>query len=125
MAIVITTFVENEIVSTTKISDNPVSFYQKIVNAAKNNPTLVEITNMENYPVEGMRFENGEFIETEDLKFISNPNLANSHTFAFIVDNVYVATQGFDVPEMLGNVAAYQSNPTFEVTEGVEDIYID
>jgi hypothetical protein len=29
-------------------------FYEKIIDAAKNNPTVVDITNMENYPVEGM-----------------------------------------------------------------------
>lgn len=118
-----TVYVENEKVATMNLPENTPLFYQKIIDAAKNNPTIVEITNMENYPVEGMIFENNSFIETEELKFTSNPNASNSYTFAFIVDNIYVATQGFDSPDMLKWIAAYQSNPIFEILEGVEDTY--
>ena len=118
-----TIYVGDEKVTTMRFPDNPLNFYQKIINAAKNNPILVDMTSMENYPVEGMAFENNVFVETEELKFISNPNASNSHTFAFIVDNVYVATQGFDNPEMLMFIAAYQSNPRFEILENAEDSY--
>ena len=125
MATSITTFVEGEHVGLTILPSNPLPFYQKIIDACKNNPTLINITNIENYPVEGMIFENGMFIETEDLKFISNPGVAGTHTFAFIVDNIYVATDGFDNEEMFKYVAAYESNPTFEVLEDIQHEFVD
>ena len=123
MAISIVVYVEDEIVATVTLPSNPILFYQKIIDAVKNNPTIVDITNMENYPVEGMRFENNAFIETEELKFITNPSQTNSTTFAFIVDGLYVATEGFDTSESMLFISAYQSNPRFEVLENVESIY--
>jgi hypothetical protein len=123
MATSVVIYVDDEIVATVTLPSNPISFYQKILDAVKNNPTMVDITNMENYPVEGMRFENNVFIETEELKFISNPGLSNSTTFAFVVDGIYVATEGFHTSEDLMFISAYQSNPRFEVLENVESIY--
>jgi hypothetical protein len=119
MATAMTIYVGDEFVTNMLFPDNPLPFYEKIINAAKNNPTVLDITNIENYPVEGMSFQDNSFIETEELKFITNPNPSNSHTFAFIVDGVYVATQGFDSPEMSMFIAAYQSNPRFEIEEGI------
>jgi len=123
MATSITIYVEDEKVTTVTFPNNGVLFYEKIIHAAKNNSTIVDITNMENYPVEGMAFENNVFIETEELKFITNPGLSNSTTFAFVVNGIYVATEGFDTLESPMFISAYQSNPRFEVLEDVESIY--
>jgi hypothetical protein len=120
MATSMTVYVGDEFVTNMLFPDNPLPFYEKIINAAKNNPTIVDITNMENYPVEGMSFQDNSFIETEELNFITNPNGSTSHTFAFIVDGVYVATQGFDAPDWLMIISAYQSNPRFEILEDIE-----
>jgi hypothetical protein len=95
-----------------------VDFVKEIVEAASKNPSIVEITDLNVFPVTGMRYENNEFIEDleKGLSFFDHSNLTGLTCFAYIVDNTVAAIH--KVPEAHAPwIAALQSNPTFEVLD--------
>jgi hypothetical protein len=102
------------------IDENPIMGWAKIRDSFRMNPKIVEITEMDLLPVPGMLYIDGKF-EKNGFEFIPNNVSINRHLFAHVVDNVFIVQQELKLESMQNFIAAYQSNPTFEV----EDIYDD
>jgi len=99
------------------IKENSREYWQKYVNAAKENPILVLIDkDSQTIPVEGMIYQNGSFISSElNESFIANNIAEDFQRFALVVNNIYAASHDVSISSMQNVIAAYQSNPTFVV----------
>ena len=112
-------FVEEDFVGEMRIKQNPREYWQNFIDAAGQDPTLVLINkNNQNIPSEGMSYIDGNFITSEDSNytFINNNINIDFERFAFIVNNVYVASHDVSRSTMPNVMAAYQSNPSFIVS---------
>ena len=99
------------------VRENSREYWQKYVNAAKENPILVLIDkDSQTIPVEGMIYQNGSFISSElNESFIANNIAEDFQRFALVVNNIYAASHDVSISSMQNVIAAYQSNPTFVV----------
>jgi hypothetical protein len=99
------------------VRENSREYWQKYVNAAKENPILVLIDkDSQTIPVEGMIYQNGSFISSElNESFIANNIAVDFQRFALVVNNIYAASHDVSISSMQNVIAAYQSNPTFVV----------
>ena len=110
--------VEDEYVGAMSIKENPRPYWQKFIDAAKQNPTLVLIDKTsQTIPVEGMIYQNENFVSSDlNESFIPNNIGADFERFALVVGDVYLASHDVSISTMPGVLAAYQSNPTFVVS---------
>jgi hypothetical protein len=95
-----------------------VDFVQQIVYAASRHPLIVEITDLNRFPVIKMQYKDGEFIEEVEkgLLFVDHSNLTGLKCFAYVVNGSVEAIH--KIPEgELPWVFAMQSSPTFEVLD--------
>jgi len=117
MATQVRILVEEDYVGDVYVKDNPRAYWQKFIDAASQNPTLVLIDKSnETIPVEGMIYENGAFASSDlNERFIPNNIAEDFQRFAFLVNNVYAASHDVSISAMPNVIAAYQSNPTFVV----------
>ena len=95
-----------------------VDFVQQIVYAASMSPLIVEITDLNSFPVVKMQYKDGAFLEDLDtgLLFIDHSNLTGLVCFAYVVNDVVEAIH--KIPEgQLPWIFAMQSSPTFEVLD--------
>ena len=71
-------FVEEDYVGEVFVKENPRKYWQNFIDAASQNPTLVYIEKTsQSIPVEGMIYENGSFVRSENGEdFIIN-NIAD------------------------------------------------
>ena len=99
------------------VKENPREYWQKFIDAAKQEPTLVLLDkDSQTIPVEGMIYQNGSFISSElNENFIANNITEDFQRFALIVNNIYAASHDVSISSMQNVIAAYQSNPTFVV----------
>ena len=99
------------------IKENPREYWQKFIDAAKEEPTLVLLDkDSQTIPVEGMIYQNGSFASSElNENFITNNITEDFQRFALIVNNIYAASHDVSISSMQNVIAAYQSNPTFVV----------
>lgn len=118
MATQVRILVEEDYVGDIYVKDNPREYWQKYVDAVQQNPTLVLINkNNTTIPVEGMIYQNKTFISSNaNENFIINNISPDFERFALIVNNVYVASHDVSVSTMPNVIAAYQSNPRFEIS---------
>jgi len=66
MATQVRILVEEDYVGDVYVKDNPRAYWQKFIDAASQNPTLVLIDKSnETIPVEGMIYENGAFASSD------------------------------------------------------------
>jgi hypothetical protein len=114
----ITIFIEEDYVGDVFVKENPREYWQNFIDAASQNPTLVYIEKTgQSIPVEGMVYENGRFVISENGQgFISNNIAHGFERFALVVDNVYKASHDISVEKMPGVFEAYHSNPRFVVS---------
>ena len=117
MATQVRILVEEDYVGDVYVKDNPRAYWQKFIDAASQNPTLVLIDKSnETIPVEGMIYQNGIFTSSDRNEiFILNNITEDFQRFALIVNNIYVASHDVSISAMPNVIAAYQSNPTFVV----------
>ena len=117
MATQIRILVEEDYVGDVYVKDNPREYWQKFIDAASQNPTLVLIDKSnETIPVEGMIYQNGIFTSSDlNESFIPNNITEDFQRFALLVNNVYAASHDVSISVMPNVIAAYQSNPTFVV----------
>ena len=117
MAIQVRILVGEDYVGDFYIKENSREYWQKYVNAAKENPILVLIDkDSQTIPVEGMIYQNGSFISSElNESFIANNIAGDFQRFALVVNNIYAASHDVSISSMQNVIAAYQSNPTFVV----------
>jgi hypothetical protein len=99
------------------VKENPREYWQKFIDAAKQEPTLVLLDkDSQTIPVEGMIYQNGSFISSElNESFIANNISGDFQRFALVVNNIYAASHDVSISSMQNVIAAYQSNPTFVV----------
>jgi len=99
------------------VKENPREYWQKFIDAAKQEPTLVLLDkDSQTIPVEGMIYQNGSFVSSElNENFITNNITEDFQRFALIVNNIYAASHDVSISVMENVIAAYQSNPTFVV----------
>lgn len=102
------------------IEENPIMGWAEIRDSFKQNPTIIEITDMDPLPVPGMLYINNKF-EKNGFEFIPNNVYPNRHLFAHIVNNVFIVQQEMKLESMQNFIAAFQSNPTFEVEDIADD----
>jgi len=106
---------ENAVTFTFPSDVENIEFVQQIVTAASQNPTIVNITDLNNFPVVGMKFENNNFIATDTLEYIDGSGFSALASFAYIVDGTVMAIH--KIPnDHLPWIAALMSNPTLEVS---------
>lgn len=117
MATQVRILVEEDYVGDVYVKENPREYWQKFIDAASQNPTLVLIDKSnETIPVEGMIYQNGIFTSSDlNESFIPNNITEDFQRFALIVNNIYVASHDVSISVMPNVIAAYQSNPTFVV----------
>jgi hypothetical protein len=111
--------VEDEYVGAMSIKENPREYWQKFVDAAKENPTLVQLDKEAGQiPVEGMLYVDNAFLpSTDGLSTLIPNNIGyDFERFALVVNGVYSASHDVSISVMPNVIAAYQSNPTFTVT---------
>jgi hypothetical protein len=106
---------ENAVTFTFPSEVEDVDFVQQIIAAASQNPTIVKITDLNNFPVVGMQFEDNNFIATDTLEYIDGSSFSALTSFAYIVDGIVMAIH--KVPtDHVPWIAALMSNPTLEVS---------
>ena len=95
-----------------------VDFVQQIIYSAYREPLIVQITDMNKFPLIKMQYENGNFLEDveKNLLFLDHSNLTGLVCFAYIINGIVEAIHKIpegDIPW----VFAMQSSPTFEVLD--------
>lgn len=116
---IINVYVENDLAGTFKIKENPREYWAGLIDAMSKNPTIIDISGLNPMPVVGMEYLDGTFSNKNNpnLTFIPNNIQNNQRVFAFILNNTFVASQYLFEDTMPQYIAAYLSNPTFEILE--------
>ena len=113
-------YVELEYVGSFYMNKPYTEFIERIVKAVKNNPTIVDLTNLDDIPTLGMSYDGENFIAKKGLSFSKNSYHETQHVFGFVVNGMLVAIQHLEKMQMDAFIAAYQSDPIFKVSE-IED----
>lgn len=95
-----------------------VDFVQQIIDAASRDPLIVEITDLNKFPIVQMQYKDGIFLEDieKNLLFLDHSNLTGLKCFAYIINETVEAIH--KIPERdFPWVFAMQSSPTFEVLD--------
>jgi hypothetical protein len=92
--------------------------YSGIIEAMKNDPILINVTNMLEIPVTGSHYDDGF---AEDIEMEENNILPDTALFLFVSDNTVKGKLLLILSAHEHLVAAFESNPRFEVKEMNDD----
>lgn len=93
-----------------------IDFVKELIHAAELNPTVIPITNLDNFPVVGMQYDGANFIESVDLSFIDGNLFAGLTSFAYVVDGIVMAIHKLPSTQIPW-IAAMMSSPTLAVQD--------
>lgn len=91
-----------------------VDFVKELINAAALNPTVIQITNLNNFPIVGMQYDGENFLESDDLSFIDGNVFAGLTSFAYVVEGIVMAIHKIPSTQIPW-IAAMMSSPTLVV----------
>jgi hypothetical protein len=114
-------FVGSDLVGAFYMDPKQTQFLARIVEAVKHNPTIVELTDLEEVPEVGMKYDGKNFFAKPGLHFSVNNFHDSQKVFGLIVNSTLAAIQHLEIGGMDHYIAAYQSNPTFKISEVEND----
>jgi hypothetical protein len=116
MSNLIRIYVGEDLAGTLTIGENAKGF-DGFIEAVSNNPEIIDVSDLDNLPVIGMYYLDGKFSskKKDKLSFKSNTQNSSLKIFAFIVNSKVVCVQQLFSPHLDGIIAAFQSNPRFEI----------
>jgi len=107
-------YVEDEYVDFIGFIGHAAERYSGTIEAMRNDPILINVSNMLKIPVVGSHYYNGF---SEDVEMEENNISSDRQLFLFVSDKTVKGRLALILPQQEHLVAAFESNPRFEVRE--------